>query len=359
MCAMIKAVEAFMKTNNIPGILPKMDIPLVLVADFASDPLSQYEKVLKKLDDSSWPLHSELAGFLRSLDTETIQSAYADSTFVGLYGENEQLARAWIAQRLLDEQVGRSRMKTLSQTSLSADILPYSADCLRGVKVDAEAMVRLTDFEYNNSTLDANGFSFTVCPTTLAANSSYWLLRSFYEQDLANHISVRLDPFLWGPHSSFPQMMYKMIVYAKPVNWDGIGRLREAHFGQMRADKPAYRSEVTEFCWDPRDDGIHFTCEELPPVERIHFEAARYLHAIYDPNTQAVVHFDGALRIYTSEQLETRQREHLRRAGKLGLRRKIFRIDEPIGREAFSLIAQAFFVWNNDLTKYFTESLSP
>jgi hypothetical protein len=69
MCAMIKAVEAFMKTNNIPGILPKMDIPLVLVADFASDPLSQYEKVLKKLDDSSWPLHSELAGFLRSLDT--------------------------------------------------------------------------------------------------------------------------------------------------------------------------------------------------------------------------------------------------------------------------------------------------
>lgn len=106
MCAMIKAVEAFMKTNNMGG------------------PLSQYEKVLKKLDDSSWPLHSELAGFLRSLDSETIQSAYADSTFVGLYGENEQLARAWIAQRILDEQVGRSRRKALWQTSLSADMLP-------------------------------------------------------------------------------------------------------------------------------------------------------------------------------------------------------------------------------------------
>ena len=125
-------------------------------------------------------------------------------------------------------------------------------------------MVRLTDFEYNSSTLDANGFSFTVCPTTLAANSSYWLLRSFYEQDLASHISVRLDPFLWGPHSSFPQMMYKM-VYAKPVNWDGIGRLREAHFGQMRADKPAYRSEVTEFYKNSRTMGFISPAKSFPP----------------------------------------------------------------------------------------------
>jgi hypothetical protein len=348
-----------MKTNNILSILPKIDIPQVLVDDFASDPLSQYEKVLKKINDSSWPLHSELTRFLRSLDSETIQSAYADSSFVGLYGENEQVARTWIAQRLLDEQVGHSRMKTLSQTSLSADVLPYSADCLCGVMVDDEAMVRLTDFEYNNSSLHANGFSFTVCPTTLAANSSYWLLRSFYEQNLANNVSVRLDLFLWGSQRSFPHLMYKMIVYAKAVNWDGIGRLKEAHFGQMRADKAANRSEVTEFCWDPRNDGIHFTCEELPPVERIHFEAARYMHAIYDPNMQAIVHFDGALRIYTAEQFETRLREHLRKAGKLGLRRKTFRIDEPIGREGFSLIAQAFFVWNNHLTKYFTETLSP
>lgn len=33
-------------------------IPQVLVTDFAPTPLSQYEKVLKKLNDSSWSLHS-------------------------------------------------------------------------------------------------------------------------------------------------------------------------------------------------------------------------------------------------------------------------------------------------------------
>jgi hypothetical protein len=57
-----------MKANNVPCILPKMDIPQVLVTDFASDPHRQYEKVLKKLNDSSWPLHSELAGFVGGLD---------------------------------------------------------------------------------------------------------------------------------------------------------------------------------------------------------------------------------------------------------------------------------------------------
>ena len=39
------------------------------------------------------------------------------------------------------------------------------------------------------------------------------------------------------------------------------------------------------------------------------------------------------------------------------MRRKVFRIDEPISREAFSLIAQAFFVWNRDLATYFRETL--
>ena len=43
--------------------------------------------------------------------------------------------------------------------------------------------------------------------------------------------------------------------------------------------------------------------------------------------------------------------------GKAGVRRKIFKIDEPVKRDAFSLIAQAFFVWNDDMKTYFTETL--
>lgn len=137
-----------------------------------------------------------------------------------------------------------------------------------------------------------------------------------------------------------------MIVYGRAVNWDGIAKLKEPHHGRMMSDGPAERFELTEFCWDPRDDGVHFTCEALLALDRIGFEAARYLHAIYDPGTATITHLDGALRIYSAPQLEERLAVgHLRKAGKAGVRRKIFRIDEPVGRDAFSLISQAFFVW--------------
>jgi hypothetical protein len=218
-------------------------------------------------------------------------------------------------------------------------------------------MVRLTDFAFNNSTLSANGFSFTVCSTTESPNSTYWLLRSLYDQGVADHFSVRLDPFLWGPSGLFPQTMYKMIVYARPLNWDGIGRLKEIHHGKMRADHPNDNGELTEFLWEPRDDGIHFAGEELPSTRSVDYRAARYLHAIYNSGKQLFTHFDGALRIYSAPQLEARRMEHLRNVGKAGVRIKVFRTDQPLDREAFSLIAQAFFVWNTDLALYFRQTL--
>ena len=332
-----------------------VDVPEVLIRDFAADPDSPYDKVLIKLNHPEWPLHLLLTSFVESLPAEAVELALRDSAFEGLYGNDERLARVWFAQHLIMERVSRARLNTLFQPPGAT--LPYAADCLRGVDVDSDGMVRLADFGYAGSAVTKNGFNFTVCPTTSAPNSTYWLLQSFYEQHVDGHISVRLDPFLWGPKDSFTPAMFKMFVYAAPINWDGIGRLREQHHGRMLADTPLDRGEVTEFCWEPRDDGIHFICEELPRSEYIGFEAARYLHAIYEPSTESITHLDGALRIYTAEQLDQRRGSHVRNAGKAGVRRKIFRIDEPVHRDVFSLIAQAFFVWNQDLATYFRESL--
>ncbi len=336
----------------------RVKLPEDLVRDFASDPLAPFDKLLKNSNESTWSLYPDLSRLLSSLPTKAVEAAFQDPTFLALHGKNERLARIWVADALLTNEAARRRLEILAETFSSAQTLPYTADCLRGVTVDGEGMVRLAEFSYNNSTLEANGFDFTVCTTTESPNSTYWLLRSFYEQGVANSVSVRLDPFLWGPCDSFPQTMYKMIVYAAPLTWNDIGRLREQHFGQMRADKPWDRSQVTEFCWSPRGDGIHFVCEELPPRDRIPFAGARYLHAIYDPGSQSITHFDGALRIYNGEQFEERQKDHLRKLGKTGVRMKIFRIDEPIDRDAFSLIAQAFFVWNADLATYFRDTLA-
>jgi len=333
------------------------EVPDALILDFASDPQSPYEKVLKKLNDPTWPLRRQLSQFVDGLPMEAVDAALADKTFAFLYGKDERLARAWFAQWLLLERASCARLRSISEAQPDGGAMPYAADSLNGVAVDEEGMVRLAEFEEGGGTIAKNGFSFTICPTTSAPNSTFWLLRSFYEQGIAGHVRVRLDPFLWGRSNEFPQPMFKMIVYARPVNWDGIGQLKEQHHGRMISGGPPDRSELTEFCWEPRDDGMHFTCEALPAKERIGFEGARYLHAIYDPDSERITHLDGALRIYDADSLDQRHGEHLRNAGKAGLRRKIFRIDEPVDRNSFSLIAQAFFVWNEDLALYFRETL--
>lgn len=68
-----------------------------------------------------------------------------------------------------------------------------AAERLRGIGVDNEGMGRLANFEAIGGALSGNGSNFTVCPTTMAPNSTFWLLRSFYDQGIAEHVSIGLE----------------------------------------------------------------------------------------------------------------------------------------------------------------------
>jgi hypothetical protein len=238
-------------------------VPEALIADFASDPLSQYNKLLLCSDDTSWPLHKKLNRFLNDLPEPAIEMAYSDENFLALYGRDERMARIRFTEELMCDEVSRRRLRQLVQ--LDAGTLPYAHPALGSTAVDDENMVRLSEFNYSGSCLTINGFSFVTCLTNRNFNSTYGLQEACYKQRVADHISVRLDPFLWGNSDTFPQVFYKMLVYAKPLNWEGIGRLKQPLHGQMRHNKSWDGTELTESCWTPRDDGIHFICEELPP----------------------------------------------------------------------------------------------
>jgi hypothetical protein len=75
--------------------------------------------------------------------------------------------------------------------------------------------------------------------------------------------------------------------------------------------------------------------------------------SVYTPKSSSVVHFDGALRIYTLEQLASRGATHIRNAGKCGTRVKLFNFVNPIRREAFLDLAAAYYVWNEDVQACF------
>jgi hypothetical protein len=343
-------------TMNLQSL--EIAVPEELLADFASDPLSPWDGVLHRSNDTSWPLHGALSSFLRGLPQSAVDSSYSDKVFLSLYGRSEELARIWFTQQLLIDEVSRRRLTHIAGSHERAAMLPYSTAALDEIRIDDEQMVKLSDLEYTGTSLNRNTHSFVTCLINQSFNSTFWLQEAFYKQRVSNDVSVRLDPYLWGRSDRFPAMIYRMLVYAKPMNWERIANLRDPEHGQMRPESSSDRTEVTEFCWTPRDDGIHFVCEELPRRDLVDVQASRYLHAIYDPSKGKITHFDGALRIYTEEQIGARLCLHVRNAGKVGIRKKVFRTDAAIDRDAFSLIVQAFFIWNRDIVKYFAEALS-
>jgi hypothetical protein len=167
-----------------------IDIPEALVADFAADPLSPYDKVLMRSGDESWPLHGELNSFLDNIPYSAVEAAYLDNVFVGIYGRNERLARIWLTQNLLIDEASRRRLMQLGKPDGSDTALPYSTEALMGIQVDDEQMVQLSDLEYNGSGLTRNGFSFVTCLINQNFNSTYWLQQAFYEQNVSNHTSA-------------------------------------------------------------------------------------------------------------------------------------------------------------------------
>ena len=84
---------------------------------FASDPESPYEKALKKLDDTAWPLHAQLTQFLECLSIEAVETAGADKIFARIYGADERLARAWFAQWFLMQKASEARPKSICMTA--------------------------------------------------------------------------------------------------------------------------------------------------------------------------------------------------------------------------------------------------
>lgn len=139
----------------------------------------------------------------------------------------------------------------------------------------------------------------------------------------------------------------------------GRGSLESAN--QSMGGLPRYsldHGQCTDFCWRPQDREIHFLCEELPKSGQTECEAAHYLHAIYVPSTSDALHLDGALRLYTPDELDARRVLHVRNCGKCGVRRKIFRTRSPVSRDRLSEIAQAFYVWNEDVRGYFYRTLA-
>jgi len=338
-----------------------LSVPEDVFRFFASDPVGPMATVLRAASNSTCPIFESLDLFLRSIPQDVVADTCCNREFQFFWKEArdiDRMARVWIAERFLSDEIARQRLFFLRDQDRSLRSTPYEQPALADVEVDDEGLVPLSSFKFDGSRLIHNGYAFTIFCTTASPNSTHWLVNALCSAASTEDINVRLDPFLFGTEQDFPAMFYKMWQYGRPLDWERISRIREPEHGRWLPRYSLDHGQCTDFCWRPQDREIHFLCEELPRSGQAECEAARYLHAIYVPSTSDAIHLDGALRLYTPDELDARSALHVRNCGKCGLRKKIFRTRSPVSRDRLSEIAQAFYVWNEDVRGYFYRTLA-
>jgi hypothetical protein len=281
-----------------------------------------------------------------------------NARLIVMFRSNNQRVRAklYLLSRVIERELQQRRIVEIT-TGVASRSQPYDHPVLRDVAVDADGLVPLSAFKIYGDALCRNGEAFFVLPAVPSTNSNYWLLQNIQRHNLTDTVRVRLDPLLHGPETELAGRFYRMDVYGKPLDWDRISGLREVEHGRWMPGPLSRKGLFTDYAWIPHANEVNFVCEELPPVSEADIRGARYLHAVFDKERKCLTHLDGAIRTYTAADLELRSRLHVRNAGKCGQRAKIFRTDYPVDPAVMADIVSAFFVWNDDVARYFNPCL--
>jgi hypothetical protein len=310
-------------------------------------------------DSEKAALASAIAAVPSAIIAELDDDARAQSEILFRTKDQDLRARLYLVSRDAARAIDQARLAAITSDHTTGAPPPYDHPALDGIAVDDEGLVPLQAFELNGDALCVNGHSFFMVPPVPGSNASYWLLQHACRRGLADSVRVRLDPLLHGPSNELSGRSYRMDVYGRPLDWDRIRQLRTPDHGRWIPGKMSRRFLSTEYAWIPHDDEVDFLCEELPVPDKVTDRGSRYLHAVYGKRNHQMTHLDGAIRIYSREELDVRATTHVRNSGKAGTRVKVFRTDQPIAPDLLGDLAQAFFTWNYDVARYFGAPVPP
>lgn len=144
---------------------------------------------------------------------------------------------------------------------------------------------------------------------------------------------------MWGPR--FTEDISKI----KP----GVARHSQKH---------GVYPNVTEYYWKEKKGGVfQLEIEELDDEATKLLEeelyGCKYLHSEYDRKLKRFVHFDGAVRKYTKQQLEERKLVAINKAGSDQAYTKLFRIDGNIPFLKWKQLISMYLIDNETVNEYF------
>lgn len=331
---------------------------------FSKNLIDPQFKVFDVLDNNNHPEHERLMFDLNNIDKTDLEKYVIESN-VDFYldrVENKDIGRR--AHYLVDKlhkDIARVRIEKLLDKN--ARPAPYDSNNLSELYIDKNFLASIDQFKTDNYGFEKGNLVYTLCPILEQSNSSYWIFIAILKFAKENKINfkIRLAPFIEIPLNDYQPMFYRMLVYGKPLDWQKILSLRNDDFGRWFDEKEYNRNGFTDYVWSPKDNEVHFTCEELPKFDFKGIKSSRYFHAIFNKATAGIKHCDGAIRIYSDYELNNRVNFHVRdtEARKIGKRIKIFQyenkdnMDKEIDQDTFCQLVINFFVWNDDIQSYF------
>ncbi len=331
---------------------------------FSSSLLDPLYSVYRVLDDKAHKLNGSLADDLNSISPEELDRYFEENNmdhYVRSIQNRDLERRAFFYVKELWKLIPELRIHEL--LSEEERPKPYNSPNLGNLVLDKNKLVNILDFEFENLGLKKGSKIYNLCPMLYASNSNHWIQQALIENAKLYDmfIRIRLDPLIEISQENYCPMHYRMHVYGKPLDWKSIKSLKTDLFGQWFNEKDYVRHGFTDYVWSPKNNEINFTVEELPKYSNEELRISRYFHAIFDKSSGSFSHCDGGIRLFNPEEYQYRIKYHIKdpEVRKIGVRIKIFQFDscnnsnELLNHNIFTEFVTNYFVWNDDLLKYF------
>jgi hypothetical protein len=250
-------------------------------------------------------LAQELEQMLAGAASHAVGQERSSEHFQFMYGERpaefqDRQARLQVVGRDLEQTIDELRLDLLAAAPELERPPPYDHPALTDLELPEDQLVPLSEFEVDGLALTRNGYTFAPVPSLNGQNAAYWLMQTVVRRGLGEAVSMRLDPLMHRSSAAFSRVAYKMWMYGRHLDLSQLVGLSDEQFGRWLPGKLSRCVEFTDYVWSPRDGELHLTLEELPKGDEIRIRGSRYLHAIYDPSKELVIHLDGAVS-YTTQ----------------------------------------------------------
>ncbi|NVO12058.1 MAG: hypothetical protein HXX16_19020 [Bacteroidales bacterium] len=328
---------------------------------FASNLTDPMWEVFEVLNDKNHPQYDNLMSDIENIDNFDLDNFVKEHHIDHFLNrqENKELGRrTYYLVFKLQKEITKERIIKLLEFDKRPE--PYTSENLSDIILDKNGLIATNQLDLKYCRFQYGEFVYELSPINGSSNSSYWIFQAILEciNNSKTIFKVRLDPFKEIRADDYNPVMYKMHVHGKPLDWDKLRVLKNEDFGQWFNEQ---NNSFTDYAWTPKDEEIHFTCEEFPSFSYNGFNTSRYFHAIFNKKSGNIKHCDGAIRVYDDFEIVNRGGFHVRQAEvrKVGKRIKIFQFDtkenqyQEISQDDFCQLAVNFFVWNYDVQNYF------